>query len=1049
MPSCTPLGATERLEFRWESAELPATEPANLVPAGFALANEDLHKYNTLYWDKGAWRRAPGDATQATLTHWLNNITVPDGTGQAYSDPTPHSIKRPLETRVWYDYPGPPDFDYVGTHNTPSKTARVLDDGTTQIWQASYNDQGNVTSRTDPLGRQTTYVYAANGIDLLEIRQTSPGVNDLLASYANYTPLHQPQSVTDAAGQTTTYTYNAAGQVLTVTTPPRAGITENRTTEYVYDANGRLQSVTRPAPSAVTTYTYDSFGRIRTITDEDGYTITTDYDPLSRPTRVTYPDGTYEETTYQRLDAVLRRDRLGRQTRYTYDALGRLVATRDPAGRTIGQEWDGGALRRLIDANGHATRWERDAAGRVARDIRADGLTSTQYTYDLAGRLKTVTDPKQQVTTYTYNLDDTLASTAYTNAQLATPSVIFTYDAVYNRVVTMTDGTGTTVYTYHPAGQLGAGQVASVDGPVVDDTITYAYDELGRVMSRAINGVAASQQYDALGRVTNETNVLGIFTYGYDGMSGRLQSVLYPNGQTSTYSYLSNVQDHRLETIHHKYPSGATLSKFDYTYDVAGNILTWRQQADTTAVLWEYGYDQADQLTAAIKKATDPQQTVLKRYYYRYDPAGNRLSEQIDDQITSWTYDSLNRLVTQTPGGLLKIRGHLDEAGSVSVNGAPALVSASNLFEGAAYVTAGTSAFTITAADLTGNTTTKQYEVDTSGAAKVFTFDANGNLTSDGSRTFEWDAGNALVAVKQGSNTIVSFSYDGLGRRVRKQVGDRVSLYSHDRNRVIEERLDSGGMVSFSPGLGPDDLLGSKVDSSNPLYFVSDHLGTVWYVANAQGVVMTERTYDPWGNLEQPNLTSGYAFTARDWEAEPELYFYRARYYDGRTARFISADPLGLRGGVNLFQYARNNPLNSIDPTGLKVQVCCRPTEIGPVIDFAFKILGLQHCFLKTDQQEGGMGPLGGGSLPYPPFGIETGIVDHRGQSGRSQCTDAKNTDEDCVNRVLSSRRATGTWDGINNCNTAVAQILLECRCKGASAGPPPPPPPCRWCMIQ
>ena len=107
-------------------------------------------------------------------------------------------------------------------------------------------------------------------------------------------------------------------------------------------------------------------------------------------------------------------------------------------------------------------------------------------------------------------------------------------------------------------------------------------------------------------------------------------------------------------------------------------------------------------MTAAIKKATDPEQTILKRYYYRYDPAGNRLSEQIDDQITSWTYDSLNRLVTQTPGGLLKIRGQLDEAGTVSVNGAPALVSASNLFEGAAYVTAGTSAFTITAADLTG-----------------------------------------------------------------------------------------------------------------------------------------------------------------------------------------------------------------------------------------------------------------------------------------------------------------------------------------------------------
>ncbi len=83
--------------------------------------------------------------------------------------------RHPWESSGRYTYPDATNFDYVSTHNTPSKTARVLEDGTTQLSQASYNDQGNVTSRTDPLGRQTTYVYAANGIDLLEVRQTSPG----------------------------------------------------------------------------------------------------------------------------------------------------------------------------------------------------------------------------------------------------------------------------------------------------------------------------------------------------------------------------------------------------------------------------------------------------------------------------------------------------------------------------------------------------------------------------------------------------------------------------------------------------------------------------------------------------------------------------------------------------------------------------------------------------------------------------------------------------------------------------------------------------------
>ena len=923
-----PLGGTERLEFRWETADLPVTEPSAVVPAGFALANDRLNKYNTLYWDKSAWRRAPGDLSQATLTHWLLNVKVPDGSGQAFSDPTPHSIKRPLENRVWYRYPGqtetPSGMMNRGTHNTASHTARVLDDGTTQLSQATYNDPGNVTSRSGPLGRQTTYVYATNGIDLLEVRQTSPGVNDLLASYANYTAQHQPQSVTDAAGQTTTFTYNAAGQVLAVTTPPRAGITENRTTEYVYDANGRLQSVTRPAPGATTAYTYDSFGRMRTITDEDSYTITTDYDALNRPTRVTYPDGTYEETTYQRLDAVLRRDRLGRQTRYTYDALGRLVATRDPAGRTIGQQWDGGALARLIDANGHATRWERNAAGRLAREIRADGLTSTQYTYDLAGRLKTVTDPKQQVTTYIYNPDDTLASTVYTNAHVATPSVSFMYDAAYSRVATMVDGTGTTVYAYHPAGSLGAGQVASVDGPLADDTITYAYDELGRVVSRAINGVAAAQQYDALGRVTTETNVLGTFTYGYDGVTGRLAAVAYPNGQTSTYSYLPNLQDHRLETIHHKYPSGSTLSKFDYTYDGAGNILTWRQQADTTAVVWEYGYDAADQLTAAIKKATDPQQTVLKRYYYRYDPAGNRLSEQIDDSITSWTYDSLNRLVTQTPGGLLKIRGQLDEPGTVSVNGAPALVSAANLFEGVANVTAGTTAFTITAADLTGNTATQQYEVDTAGAAKVFTFDANGNMTSDGTRTFEWDARNQLLAFTNAAHRS-EFTYDALQQTVRileKESGD-VQL---DRrlvwcdSAVCEERDPTGMTVVRRPFAFGEHTTGAY-------FFVTDHLGRVRHAANVLGGTEGRYDFEPWGRrAAAPGtyLTESGAPGHR-WHADSGLWLTLFRAYSPEVGNWLTEDPAGTPDGPNRYLRVLNNPLRFTDSFGLYSCSCNDP----------------------------------------------------------------------------------------------------------------------------
>jgi YD repeat-containing protein len=429
-----------------------------------------------------------------------------------------------------------------------------------------------VLTRTDPLGRQTSYTYGPNGVQVLEVRQTTGGLNDLLASFANFTPALLPQTITDAAGQTTTVTYTAAGQVLTTTNA------KAETTTYGYAPDGRLLSVTGPVSGATTTYTYDGYGRVRTVTDADNSTITTDYDVFDRPIRVTYPDGTYEALTYDRLDVSTRRDRTGRITRYYYDALRRLVATRDPAGRTITQVWcPCGGLDALIDANGNRTSWERDLQGRVTREVRADGVTDTRYSYGpMSGRLLTVTDPKDQVTTYTYHADDAIASITFSNAQIPTPGVSYTYEPAYGRLATMVDGIGTTSYTYHPVGQLGAGQVAGVDGPLGADTITYGYDQLGRVTTRAINGAAntVTWAFDALGRVTTETNLLGTFTYTYDGPTDRVATVAYPDGQTSQYSYVGGQQDHRLQTIHHRYPNGATLSKFDYTYDAVGNLLT-------------------------------------------------------------------------------------------------------------------------------------------------------------------------------------------------------------------------------------------------------------------------------------------------------------------------------------------------------------------------------------------------------------------------------------------------------------------------------------------
>ena len=104
------------------------------------------------------------------------------------------------------------------------------------------------------------------------------------------------------------------------------------------------------------------------------------------------------------------------------------------------------------------------------------------------------------------------------------------------------------------------------------------------------------------------------------------------------------------------------------------------------------------------RNSSNTRATVLRRYAYGYDPAGNRLYEQIDAGVTAWTYDNLNRLVTQAGGGVLQIGGLVNEPARVWINGREATVSATGQVLGALPVTVGTSAFSVTATDPSGNT---------------------------------------------------------------------------------------------------------------------------------------------------------------------------------------------------------------------------------------------------------------------------------------------------------------------------------------------------------
>jgi RHS repeat-associated protein len=920
-----PLGAVERVEFRHNAFGIPLNEPA--APAGVTVINQWLEFRNSFYWDKRAMALYPGNYSKARITHFLHGTDVNVASGVV------ESTKAPLEGRIWYTYPGQNQGpQYIGSHAQPTAIARVLDDGTTQVYRYEYNSRGFATKEIDPLGRETRFTYGTGstpdpdqtngtGRDLLKVEQKSGSDYELLTVYA-YNAQHLPLTITDSSGQTTTYTYNTAGQGLTITTPLRAGMTENRTTAFSYDTNGYLQSVTAPMAGASRSYTYDGFGRVRTVT-ADNSILTYDYDVLDRRTKITYPDGTYEETVYNRLDPEQRRDSLGRWTRTFFDALRRVVAIRDSLGQTSTLQWcTCGSLEKLFGANSNATTWERDLQGRVTREVRSVGA-AWEYTYETTtSRLKQRKDAKNQLTSYEYFLDDNQKQITYTNAPVATPNVSFTYEPVYNRLATMIDGTGVTTYTYGsisvpPA--LGAGKLASVDGPLTSDTLNYTYDELGRVASRGLVGFVSSFNYDALGRLTTQTSPVGGFTQTYDGPTFRRLSLSYPNGQATEQTYFPVSGDHRLQQIKHLAPGGAMISKYDYAYAAVGMITTWSQQVGANpAKVYSLGYDAMDQIVTA--KVTGPTPLpVPSRFAYAYDAAGNRTAEQLDDAATGATYNSRHQLTSRQPGGALLLRGTLSEAATVTVGGKPGQVALDNSFVGQGQVPSGTSNVVVSATDPSGNARTNTYQVTESGSTIGYTYDANGNLTGDGTRTFEWDAEDRLTAVKQGTTTLASFVYGGDGRRRQKVTGGVTRTYVYDGPNIVEERLSSGQIYQYMQGPGVDRPLAQKDNSGAVSYYLADHLGSVVQVTNSAGAIALTREYDPWGDPLQGAAVGGYAYTGREWDPEIGLYYYRARYYDPKLGRFLSEDPLGAAGGINRYTYVGNEPSDFVDPLGLQI----------------------------------------------------------------------------------------------------------------------------------
>ena len=926
-----PQGQTERMEYDDVISTSAISDLNQPPPTNIVTADPYLYARNSFFWSKKAMQLYPGDYTKATIYHWLHTADI-----NVCSD-TEGSVKGALEGRTWYTYPGQGNDYQQGTNNSPATVGRVLDDGTSQVFQYQYDGFGNLTKSIDPVGRTMIYNYATNLVDILSVQQLV-GTNPATIVAYTYNTNHLRLTIVDAAGHTNFFGYNTNGQLIATTNALK------ETVSLYYTTNGYLTNVIAGSISNTTwralstnSFTYDGYGRVRTVTDPLGYTITTSYDADDRPTNIFYPDGTYQQIVYNYLDPVLERDRDRHWTAMAYDPLRHLTDTYDNAGRHTHFDYcTCGALDAITDPNGNVTSFVRDLENRVTAKVFPD-LTQINYFYATnTSRLNMVTDAKNQSTLYSYFMDDNLKQVTYSNAVVATPSVSYTYDTNFDRIVSMVDGTGTNTYSYYAVtnGQFGAGQVSSVSNSFIgaSSVISYNYDALGRITNRAINSVSQQITFDTLDRVSVITNILGKFTNTYVGATMLVSTNYAPFGKKTIFSYLSITNDERLSEILNQKTNSVTLSKFDYKYDSVGDITNWTKQADTnTPTVAVMQYDPVNQLLNSTTFSNTVAGAMLKQYAYGYDLGGNRTSEQIGTTtnlpvaVSQSFYNNDNQITNRaSASGPLMFAGSISRQGTVTVAGIAATMNHfTTNFVGFAGVTNGTNVVPVIAVDYGNHSRTNKYQlvVTNNGVAETLMFDANGNttnvVTATSTNSYQWDAVNRLVSIAGPTNQSL-FTYDGLGRRVQiiektNGVASVSNKFVWDGQALVEQRNLTGTNVTkrfFGQG--------EQISGTN-YFFTRDHLGSIREVVNSSGVIQYRADYDPYGRpiIIQGNLVPDFGYAGMYYEAADGLNLTLYRSYTADLGRWLSRDPLAEAASLNLYAYVANNPINLFDPLGL------------------------------------------------------------------------------------------------------------------------------------
>ncbi len=795
----------------------------------------------------------------------------------------------------------------------------ILSEAAYATWSNQYDNSGNRIWRRDPLGAETKYGYDSN--------------DNLLA-------------VTNALGFVTAMAYDGNGDMTNLVDA------NGNATRWTYNANGWNTAIVN-ADGSTHSQTYDSIGRMVSVRNPAGFETTNTYDDLDRVTQVSYPGGTAYQYDYSccGLEEVV--DRLGNSTRYSNDALGRVTAMINALNKPVLFRYDplGNITNLVVPTSSFPDNTvvfkytSTNGFTRLTSRISPLGKTNS-YSYTFRGWLASRTDGEGRATTNYYDAFGRLTRIAYGTGT----NVDFSYDLL-GRVVSTGARSGTNAFSYDLLGFVTNKTVAyCVPGfSNVSYQLEFKYDPVGNVTERVLRGTSGftneireKYAYDSMNRLVSVSNDLADAGYSYDS-AGRLSAKTCGNGDVARHSY---DLESRLTSL--AISNGtASIANWQYSYNDMGMVLAITSAASSA----QYTYDAIYQLTGESYSAGTNSQIAS----WVYDEMGNRLSRAQEGQTNIYQYDADNELtwMSVSTADAVTVSGSVEPGPSsnkwyntwAQANGQWARVSTNDgSFEiSQVPVQQGSNAMTVTVTDVSGNTSTQivGFTKQTLVSSTFFTYDDNGNMVSDtkwsGGQTatnvFSYDMENRLTGVTSNGMTVLECWYDATGRRIAKRevVGGQTNsaMYVYDGWNILAAVNQNGEMIEYyTRGNGIAGDIGTIVAETKftngaaiaTYYYHCNHRGDVTHVRSGTNTIATY-DYAPFGELRSSSgsYNARFRFSSKECDQASGLYYFGFRYCGPTVGRFVTADPLGEKLGLNLYRFCANNPLRYVDTDGRSV----------------------------------------------------------------------------------------------------------------------------------